>query len=435
MQDQIAVVPDSNAKPSAASPLVVPVPVRMMVTLITMLALTTLLSQFFRTALAVIAPELIRDLGLSSQMLGLANGGFFAALLVAQIAVGVFFDRVGVRLTVSVVSAFMVLGAALHAVAYTGEMLVLARIVTGFGCAASFMGALILVSQWFPRERWATVLSWVFSLSQLGILAAGTPLALITTAIGWRSAFVLAAGLSAVVGVLFFLLVRDRSPVPATASEPTERPATPGALQGLGLIVRLPGILPVFALFGVAYAAVTTVSGLWAGPYLKDIHGLDIEMRGYVLTAMALMQMLALLAYGPLDRVFNTRKWIVVPGAAVTLAVLVALAMLSSPPLWLALTLLMLMSGFCCYNPILLAHMRAHFPDSLAGRGATTGNIAQLLGSAALPILTGFIPAMFAGSDGYAPEAYRLIFLTLALALGAGLAVYAMGARDVKPRG
>jgi MFS family permease len=411
------------------------VPTRILVTLVVMLALTTMLSQFFRTALAVIAPELIADLGLSSQMLGLANGGFFAALLVAQIGVGVFFDRVGVRLTVSAVSGFMVLGAALHAVSYSGEMLVLARVVTGLGCAASFMAALILVSQWFPRERWATALSWVFSLSQLGILAAGTPLALVTTAIGWRSAFAITAVLAAIVGVLFYLLVRDRMPSVAATSESAVQPRSPGAVEGLRLILRLPGILSVFALFGVAYAAVVTVSGLWAGPYLKDVHGLDIEMRGHVLTGMAIVQMLALLIYGPLDRVFNTRKWIVVVGATATLAVLIALAALPSPPLWLVLTLLMFMSGFCCYNPILLAHMRSHFPDHLAGRGATTGNIAQLLGSAGLPILTGFIPAFFVASNGYAPEAYRLIFAALAVTLGVGLAVYAIGSRDIKPRG
>ena len=65
--------------------------------LVALLATTTILSQFFRTALAVIAPELIHDLQLSPRMLGLANGGFFAALLVAQVAVGVAFDKIGPR--------------------------------------------------------------------------------------------------------------------------------------------------------------------------------------------------------------------------------------------------------------------------------------------------------------------------------------------------
>lgn len=414
-----------------------PPPARVVAFLVVMLALTTTLSQFFRTALAVIAPELIRDLNLTSQMLGLSNGAFFASLLVAQMAVGILFDRIGVRATVSGVSVFMVAGALMHTFATTGPMFVAARLVTGLGCAASFMGTLILVTRWFPREKWATALSWVFSLSQLGILFAGSPLALMTAAIGWRQSFAIMSVVSAVTGALFWVLVRDRPPgfaePPPTSDAAVAREA--GPLEGIGLVLRLPGVLPVFALFGVAYAAVVTVSGLWAGPYLKDVHGLDLAARGHVLTAMAVMQMVALLLYGPLDRLFNTRKWIVVAGASATMATLCALALSSAPPLWLSFALLMLMSGFCCYNPILLAHMRSHFPDYLAGRGATTGNIAQLLGSAALPILTGYVPPLFAATSGFAPEAYRLIFAVLALTLGIGLAIYVALSKDVKPIG
>ncbi|HVY41921.1 MAG TPA: MFS transporter, partial [Hyphomicrobiaceae bacterium] len=49
--------------------------------LIAMLSATTILSQFFRSSTNVIAPELIRDLSLTSEALGLANSAFFLALL------------------------------------------------------------------------------------------------------------------------------------------------------------------------------------------------------------------------------------------------------------------------------------------------------------------------------------------------------------------
>src|SRR5882762_1389708 len=69
--------------------------------LIAMLAAVTSLSQFFRASGGVIAPELIRDLGLSPELLGLASGAFFIALGVAQIPVGMMFDRIGARRTVA----------------------------------------------------------------------------------------------------------------------------------------------------------------------------------------------------------------------------------------------------------------------------------------------------------------------------------------------
>ena len=403
--------------------------------LVALLAATTILSQFFRAALAVIAPELIHDLALSPEMLGLANGGFFAALLVAQVAVGVALDRAGPRRTVGVLSILMTAGAALHAIADDGPALVAARVVTGIGCAASFMSAIVLISAWMPEKRWSTGLSWVFGSSQIGILLAGAPLAIAAETIGWRTSFLVMSFVSAVAGAVFFVFVRDRPPVPLTSAK-AAAVAHPSALDGLRQILAIPGILPVFALFSVAYAAVATISGLWAGPYLKDMYGLDAGARGLVLTIMAAIQLAGVLAAGPLDRLFNTRKWLVVAGASGTLLILVALAVLETPPFWLALSLLFGMSATNTYNPLLLAHMRGHFPHHLAGRGSTTGNIAQLAGAAALPVLTGFVPGLVGStSDGYAAGAYRLIFATLAFALAVGLAIYVRGSHDIRPGG
>ena len=401
--------------------------------LVGLLAATTILSQFFRTALAVIAPELIHDLSLSPRMLGLANGGFFASLLVAQVAVGIAFDRIGPRKTVGALAIFMTAGAALHATATDGPTLVAARIVNGVGCAASFMSAVVLISAWLPPARWSTGLSWVFGSSQIGILLAGAPLAYATAAVGWRTTFLGTSVLAALAGALFFLFVRDRPPGEAPAAVTAEQ--QPGAIEGLRQILALPHILPMFALFGVAYGAVATISGLWAGPYLKDIHGLDAPARGLVLTGMATVQMTSIFVFGPLDGLFNTRKGIIVAGAVVTLLMMIALAAFEAPPLWLAVGLLTAISAASAYGTVVLAHMRAHFPDHLAGRGATTGNIAQLAGAALLPILTGFIPPLFGSTGlGYAPEAYRLIFASLAACLAVGLAVYVVWARDIPPR-
>jgi MFS family permease len=403
--------------------------------LVAMLAATTILSQFFRAALAAIAPELIRDLALTPRMLGLANGAFFAALFMAQVFVGLFFDRIGVRRTVSTLSLAMVAGSAMHALAGSGETLVLARFVTGIGSAASFMAALVLVSQWFPRAQWSTRLSWVFGLSQIGILAACTPLAVITQWYGWRTAFWITTVLAALTGFAFHRIIRDRREAAGVANA-APRDAGPGALEGLRLIVSLPGIVPVFVMFGIAYAATFTVTGLWAGPYLKDVHGLETTARGHILTVVACLHAIGVLAYGPLDRVFNTRKWVVLCGASATLATLIALAAIPHPPVWLGVLLLFLLALLTNYNPVLLAHMRSHFPDQLAGRGATTGNMCQLAGAALLPILTGFIPGLLppGPAGGYDPDAYRLIFALLAVTLAAGILAYT-ASRDTHPRG
>ena len=189
----------------------------------------------------------------------------------------------------------------------------------------------------------------------------------------------------------------------------------------------------MLALQTVACAVLATMMGLWAGPYLNDVHGLSVVARGNVLILMAAAQTLGVLIYGPLDRRFNTRKWVAVGGAVLTITVLSALAASPQPPVALAIALLALLSAVSAYGVVVVSHCRAFYPEALAGRGATTANMAQLIGCALMPIGTGFLAGLWPATvNGYAPVAYQWIFASIALSLLAGLLVY-LGARDIRP--
>ncbi len=402
---------------------------RAAVILIVMLSATTILSQFFRSSVTVIAPELIVELKLTSEALGMANAIFFFALMAAQVPVGILFDRIGVRFTVGGLAVLSVAGALWHAVVRDGSELIAARFLLGLGFGGSFMSVVVLCSRWYPRARWATAMSWVFSLSMIGVVLAGTPLALAAQWMGWRAAFVIMAVVAALVGLLFVWLVRDDPPGKVPVAHPPETLA--GALAGFVAVLRLPGLLRVLGLQTVAYAVMATIMGLWAGPYLHDVHGLDAVARGNVLIAMAMAQFLGVLAFGPMDRVFDTRKWVAMSGATATILVLLALA--SDPPTTLAIALIIGLCATSSYGVAVVTHARTFYPDHLAGRGATTANMAQLFGCAMVPVVTGYIPNWFPQTaSGYSPVAYQWIFATIAAGLAAGLAVYATS-RDVRP--
>lgn len=399
--------------------------------LLLMLVATTSLSQLFRASTNVIAPELIRDLSLSPEMLGFANACFFLALLAVQVPVGLLFDRIGARWTVGALAVLAVAGTLLHAAVTTGNGLAAARFLMGLGHGGSFMASVFLVSRWWPRQRWTTVISWVWAGSMLGIAAAGTPLALVAAHLGWRQAFLGLGVVSAAVGILFVVLVRDSPPgTPRTARAPERLGA---ALMGFITVLRLPGLLNVLALQAVAYAVLTTIMGLWAGTYLHDIHGLSGVARGNVLIAMAAGQVVGLLVIGPLDRLLDTRKWVAVGGALATLGVLVTLAFWPDLPTPTAIALLVLLATVAAYGPVVVSHARTFYPEALAGRGVTTANMAQLLGCALMPLITGLIPGLYPiGPMGYSVEAYRWIFAAIAASLLLGLLGY-LSSRDAPP--
>jgi len=164
------------------------------------------------------------------------------------------------------------------------------------------------------------------------------------------------------------------------------------------------------------------------------LHGMDGPSRGNVLLAMAAAQLLGILAFGPLDRIFDTRKWIIVPGGLCTVGLLGALALVPGLPVTAAVALLILFTGVTSYAVVIVAHGRSLFPDHLLGRGVTTVNIAQVVGLTVLPLITGPIVGAFPAPGAASPEiAYRAAFGAIALLLAAGLAIYGAKARDARP--
>jgi predicted MFS family arabinose efflux permease len=388
-----------------------------------LLALTLLtgLSQFHRSALGVIAPELSADLALSPAMLGAANGMFFAAILVMQLPVGIALDRLGPRLVVAGLSVIAVLGLVLQGLATDGTTLLVARALIGIGCAASFMSAVVLCARWYAGGDMTLALSRVFALSQIGILLAGAPLAWLAGWLGWREAFLISALLTGLAALAWWRLVQNDPPdKPAPARKPE---SLMEALRGQFSIWRLPGLSRVLALHLVAYAAAATVIGLWAGPYLADVHGLDAKARGRALAAMGLAMPIGLLLVGPLEKHFFPRAALVTAGAALSALMLIGLALWPTPPLPVALGLLVGLIFFSSYPVLLVTEARGLFPDHLVGRGATTVNMAQLLGSALLPLLVGLVVGFFPIEEAVRPEAaYRAGFAVLAGSLLLGLA-------------
>ena len=185
----------------------------------------------------------------------------------------------------------------------------------------------------------------------------------------------------------------------------------------------------------VAYSTIIAVRGLWAGPYLADIHGLDTIARGHVLLIMSFGFVVGAAFYGPLDRVFNTRKGIVLAGAFINAALLLTLGLSEGLSLVQATALF---TGVCFAGTFyvhVLAHGRSFFEPALAGRAMTALNFATFMGVGVIQIVTGAIVESFAPPGEPAPEiAYRTVFGGLGVALILMALIYTR-TRDDRPRG
>ena len=89
-------------------------------------------SQFYRSSIAVISPNLVEELDLDTEDLGLISAAFFYAFAVMQIPVGLYLDRLGPRVLMTALSLAAVAGATLFAYGESAATLIVGRSLLGW---------------------------------------------------------------------------------------------------------------------------------------------------------------------------------------------------------------------------------------------------------------------------------------------------------------
>ncbi len=133
------------------------------------LGVAYVLSQFYRSFMAVLTPALTLELGASKAELSLASGAWFAAFALLQFVVGVCLDIYGPKLTVAIMLALCGGGGALvFSVATAPWMIVVAMALLGAGCAPVLMAAMFIFAHSYPPARLAVMTSWLIAFGSAG---------------------------------------------------------------------------------------------------------------------------------------------------------------------------------------------------------------------------------------------------------------------------
>jgi predicted MFS family arabinose efflux permease len=407
-------------------------PLRRGLIIVATLAMAYVGSHFFRAANVTIGLDLMRDLAIGPEALGALTGAFFFGFAAMQIPCGFLFDHFGPRLTVAGMLILATAGAAIFTLAPSWPVLLTGRVLMGAGFGVMLIGSMVVISRWFPPDRFSTLTAMVLSIGLLGNLVATTPLAWASQAIGWRAAFGGVVIFIALATIAVWLIVRDAPPGHPFLARTPESPRQ--MLQGLVEVLSNPRLRPILAMNFCNYACVFTVQGLWGGPYLREVHGLSPIEAGNVLLAAVITYQIGIIAFGPLDRRLDTRKWIAVGGTLATISTLAILALPSRPPVWLPIGAILGMGFFAASSTMVMTHGRGIFPDRLIGRGVATINTSVMLGVACMQTLSGIVIGSFEPlADGARSEsAYRALFGVLTVVLIVAIAIYSRS-QDIKP--
>jgi predicted MFS family arabinose efflux permease len=392
-------------------------------------ALGYFLSYLFRAVNAVVGPDLVADIGLSASELGLLTSAYLFAFAIFQLPLGVLLDRFGPRRVQVGLFGCATLGSLLFSIGDDVVVLTLARALIGLGFAGGLMSGFKAVVLWVPPPRRALANAGIMSFGALGILVATVPVELAVAAVGWRSVFAGLAAVTLAVAVLIWLAVPER----------------PGAAQDGGLAQQISSLLPIYrdpvfwrltpllALTGGSHIAIQT---LWAGPWLRDVAGLDRDAVARHLMVMAIGFLVGIMSSGVVA------DWLGRRGVDLLTVMLGFLAVFFVSQLAIVLELTSITMAvwfvFGMFGQVaVLAYpwLSSHYGAALSGRANTAVNLLLFLTAFAVQYAIGLIIDLFPSTaEGYSPKGYRWsigIFLALQLLT---LAWYLAGHRALLAR-
>jgi MFS family permease len=368
---------------------------------------------------AVAFPELVGTFDLGPDALGLLSSAYFVGFASCQLPLGMLLDRYGPRRVNASLLLVAAAGILVFAAASDLTQLTFGRTLMGLGFAGGLMSSMTAFILWFERSRMATLSGWMLAVGAAGAYAATVPVELALRVIPWRAVFVF-LGLAVVVAALLIQWrVPERKAERASASWPDQ-------WRNLASIYSSTDFWRVALVAASTQGAALALLGLWAGPWLRDVAGLE---RAAVAEHLAV----AALAFGGGGIVFGTlsdglaRRGIdpertFFLGCAMTVLTLLPIALGFSrwPMLTWSLFIACSASGALAY-PLLTAR----FPPAIAGRVLTGVNVVMMLGAFAFQAGVGAIIGQWPVIDGrYAQTGYR-IALVLVVALQALSLVWA----------
>lgn len=381
------------------------------------LASLNFVNQASRTLIATIGPLLAVEFALSASALGLLAAMFFFAYAAMQLPVGLALDVWGARRVQGVLALVAAAGFLLCALATGPLMLAAGRVVTGLGIAAGLIAMLKVNAQWYPKDRVAAVTGLGVFVGALGSLAATLPAAMLVPLLGWRGIFALLGLMALGSAAWIWLSVPARGPGPAAP-----RRSLAAETREFGRIFAHPTFLRMMPAIALLSAMNFIYQGLWAGPWLRDVAGLDDGGRAALLLFYAFGLMAGSAGTGWAASALQRRGW---PAMTVPLAAMLAMlglqALLIAPPTLhpAFLAALWFCFAFCAAGgPAGYAAVGQRFGADLAGRVATAINFAMLVLVFVLQNAIGWILDLWPrnAAGGWATAGYAWAFgLTLAM--------------------
>ena len=217
--------------------------------------LVSLISYIDRNTLALLAPTILKETGLSAEQYGFVISSFSVAYMIGNPLWGRILDRFGLRGGMTAAVSFWTLASAAHALAVGFVSFATARAALGFGEGATFPGGLRAAMQSLPPHLRSRGIALAYSGGSLGAIITPIVVTPIAAHWGWRGAFWFTGGVGCIWLILWIFISRrdDLSGARTEQSQSAARPRWSDPRLWSFMAAYALGCLPLaFVLYGAS---------------------------------------------------------------------------------------------------------------------------------------------------------------------------------------
>lgn len=372
---------------------------------------------------SVMTHELMRDLHIGAEGLGLMAAFYFYSYTLMQIPAGLLFDRFGPRRLIAVATFVIAIGAFFFGTTTTVALASLGRFLMGIGSAFAFIGVLTVAARWFTPILFAFLVGIAQFLAAMGAMGGELPLAFSVNALGWRETINILGTAGIVLAFINYLIIRD---YPDDLSyHPHKHGLSISA--SLKMIFHNSQTYPIALYAFCGWAPVSVFASLWGVPYLMGRY----EITNTHAALLVAMVWIGLAVGSPLLGWFSDllKKRCLLLRATSFLGLIASLAILYWPGLPLSANYpLFFLFGIAASGQILsFALVKDNNRPSVTATAIGFNNMANVAGGAIFQPLVGAFLA--AGWDGkmmgqapiYATSDYNIALCIVPLCFLIGL--------------
>ncbi len=352
------------------------------------LVLTMVVATFVSTAIGVLAPFIVDDLGITRAELGVLTTVLAIMAAITSPPMGRLVDDVGGRVLMLGEFVAVAVALVLTAIWPSYPMLVLTVAVAGAAQAASNPATNKLVSGHIPQGRQGVVVGLKQSGSQFNAVIAGATLPVLASWAGWRLALSLGVVMAAAAFIVTILVL----PAEPRVVRPPRR-SRPRVV--LGPAMRW------LAAYAFSMSSGTAAVMVYLPLYAHESVGLDLSTAGLLASTIGVVAIVTRVMWG---RYAETAR-----SLPRFLAVLAALSALSTALFWAAAAfgswllwagVLAFGASASAWSTVLMLIVLAELPHGEQGQAAGMVFLAGYRGLVVTPIVFGLAVDAAAGSYG-----------------------------------